>query len=257
MMLFALGFFVSSAMAQNPLPAELDTRITHVDGSATVTLHDHPDAPVAAAEGAPLASGDRILTGKDGRVELGIDGNSAVELGPNTDFTVTSADRKAASFSLAVGSFFAKIKAGLFGDGSLEVRSPDSVASVRGTEFAVETAGAGQPAFVAVFDEGKVAVRGLGAPGELLLARDQETTVAPGKPPLAATPLARFLARREIIARLRLRALKLRAIWKAMTREQRLAARARFFEERRELEERRENRLRRRIDRRPPPRRER
>src|SRR5208282_1193570 len=133
--------------------AELDIRVISIAGDVTVIYHDRGKEGVPATEGMPLEAGDRLKTGAESRVEVGMDANSVIDLGPNSDLTISSVERKAAAFDLSLGSLLAKIKTGLFGnDGSMEVRTPFAVAAVRGTEFAVENS-KDNGANIGVFDE--------------------------------------------------------------------------------------------------------
>jgi hypothetical protein len=120
------------------------------------------------------------------------------------------------------------------------VRSPTSVAAVRGTEFAVDVEG--DQSHVGVFDEGRVEVQGQ-AGGTTVLTPNQETSVARGQMPQRAVPLRRFLARREFM-RSRIRRLAfVRRNWRAMPAAQRREFRARALKR---LRQRRLRRVQRR-----------
>ena len=212
--------------------ANLDARITSIEGSVTLYSSDAPDGE-PAEEGVPVEAGDKIVTGAAGRCELGLDGESIVDLGANTQFTVTSLQRESAGFDLGLGSLVAKIKHGLFGSGELDVRTDSAVAAVRGTEFSVEKGPSGE-SHVGVFDEGQVAVRGA-AGGEVQLSPNQETAVWKGRPPIPARKLQWLAARRRRLVRIRGRILVLRRRWARLPPARRRELRQKFFERRKAL----------------------
>lgn len=214
----------------------LDARITDFQGSVKVITPDEPDG-VAPSQDLPLEAGDRIVTGANGRVEIGVEGESVVELGPNTDFTADSLDRKTPVFGLGLGTLIGKIKAGLFGDGGeLQVRTADAVAAVRGTEFGVENEGTGG-SHVGVFDEGHVAVRGA-VGGEVQLAPNQETSVFHGQRPQEVRALRRFLAHRQRMIAMRRRIVFLHRRWARLPPGKRRAMRQKMIQRRRVLRRR-------------------
>ena len=73
-------------------PSAADARIVSAEGEVFIYAGDAPDdgAPVDASAQAPLQAGDRVHTGDDGRAEIGLEGDSILELGSNSDFTVNA-----------------------------------------------------------------------------------------------------------------------------------------------------------------------
>jgi hypothetical protein len=119
---------------------------------------------------------------------------------------------------MSFGLIVAYIKAGLFGtEGSLEIHSPTAVASVRGTEFAVEINGV-TGANVGVFNEGKVTVRNPYTAGEVFLVHNQETSILNGRSPELPRKLEHFVPQRAKMYRIRKRAMQLRRQWRPMPR---------------------------------------
>jgi len=225
--------FTSTARAQD---AALDARLTSFECKVTVYTADDPDGSEPVQD-MPLEAGDKIVTGTKGRAEFSLDGESVVELGPNTEFTIGSLERRSAAFDLGLGSLLAKIKSGLFGDGGeLQVRTASAVAAVRGTEFGVENS-AEEGAHFGVFDEGKVAVKGASG-GEVLLTPNQETSVLRGQRPQAARALRRFAAHRRRMIAVRRRIAVVRRNWRKLPAAKRQALRQKFVERRRALRER-------------------
>jgi hypothetical protein len=197
-----------------------DARITAVSGE--VVVHPADGSPEVSGEtGMPLEQGDRIVTSADSTAEISLDGESLISLSANSDFTLENTQKSASIFSLTFGSLMAKIQK--LGSQSLSVRSPTSVAAVRGTEFGVDVDG--EQSHVGVFDEGRVEVQG-GAGRPEILTPNQETSVQRGRAPLRAAPLSRFAGRREAM-RAHVRRLALvRRNWRPMSASQRRGARA-------------------------------
>ncbi len=209
----------------------VDARVVTAEGEVFVYAGDAPDdgAPVAASEQAPLQAGDRIHTGDDGRAEIGLEGDSILELGPNSDFTVNALDSAEPAFTLGWGRLIAKIKT-LAEGRRLVVRTPTAVAAVRGTEFAVDVAEDEGGTHVAVFDEGKVAVSGSDGEGETELGANRETEVKRGEGPRRAAKLRHFLQQRSRMAALRGRLPGLRGNWRRLDPGQRAALRGKMRE---------------------------
>ena len=224
----ALPLFVS-AQPQPPEDSTVDARIVKTQGDVLVYYHDAPEEAVAAEEEDPLEAGDRVQTGLKSRAEVGLDGESVIELGANSDFEVTSLAPADQKFAMSVGSFVAKIKSLI--SGRMSVLTPTAVAAVRGTEFGVDV-DEDNRTHVGVFDEGRVAVQNERGEGEQLLEANHETSVGSGERPGRPSALRRFVQRRRHILRMRKRLTALRGRWRTMAREERVnlrrLARARF-----------------------------
>ncbi|MFI5362599.1 MAG: FecR domain-containing protein [Elusimicrobiota bacterium] len=179
------------ASAQGGEGDRWDARITAATGEVSV----HPAGggdEVDGEAGLPLEEGDRVTTAQGATAEIALDGGSLISLSEDSDFTLENTKKSESIFSVALGSILAKIQK--LGSQSLTVRSPTSVAAVRGTEFGVDVeAGASH---VGVFDEGRVEVRSPSG-GMEVLTPNQETSVARGEAPRKAAPLKYFEARRE------------------------------------------------------------
>lgn len=121
-----------------------------------------PPVFVRARAGEPLAPGEVVRTGQDGRAELDL-GRASVRLYPNSLLRVPDGSGAMSSSGEAEGvelergrSIFDVLR----GQDPFEVRTPEVVVSVKGTRFSVALADAG--AAVAVF-RGLVGVRSLAA----------------------------------------------------------------------------------------------
>jgi hypothetical protein len=181
------------SFAQDASPDHWDARLTSVTGEVSVHPADGSEAVVGSAD-MPLEEGDRVVTGEGATAEISLDGESLITLASASDFTLEKTAKAESTFSLAFGSLLAKIQS--LGSRRLSVRTPTSVAAVRGTEFGVDVEGAEQ-SHVGVFDEGRVEVSGSGVTE--VLTPNQETSVARGRPPLKPFALKRFVARRKMM----------------------------------------------------------
>ncbi|MBI2363330.1 MAG: FecR domain-containing protein [Elusimicrobia bacterium] len=196
------------------------------------------DEGLPAEDGAQLEEGDRIETGADSAAELALHQGSVMELGAETSMTVESLKKTDSWFSLSLGSFLAKFEK-FARQQRASVRTPTSVAAVRGTEFGVEVADDGETS-IGVFDEGQVSVSQPDSEGvaETFIERNQEVVLAPGADPetvskdgkrfLRARALDRFERRREGLVRVRERREQLRKTWKDLPPRQRRELRAKW-----------------------------
>ena len=136
-----LAVFALASLMTSPAFAEI-ARIKSSTGAATV---ERGATNLPAAPGLQLNPGDRLVTGKDGRMSLSFIDNTRFAVGPNSrvsvnEFTydrtrqqgkfVTQVDRG----SLAVVSG----KIAKSGRDAMTVRTPNTLLGVRGTKFIVE-----------------------------------------------------------------------------------------------------------------------
>lgn len=218
--------------AQAPEPAsddqtpEHEARLTKIDGTVYIHLQDQDDDQyVPAEEDASLDDGDMIRTGDDGTAELTLDGQSVIEISPNSDFIINSLAPEKTEFHVGIGAIVAKIKHLIQGEG-MSFATPTAVASVRGTELGVSQEPGDEQAHVGVFDEGQVSVSmgkqtaRLGPGQELALHKGQ----AIGRP----GALSRFAASRQRMGALRARQAQLGQNWTRRGAQARQAARARL-----------------------------
>ena len=207
-----------------------DARLSESSGEVTVYTADEPEGVPANGE-FPLHSGDRIKTGSGASAEISLDDGHVIRLRELSDFTLSSVDKSQTEFTLALGSFLAKVQK-LLGGHEMRVRTHTAVASVRGTEFAVEIEGAST--HVGVFDEGKVEVKGDTGAAELLGA-NMETLVGRGQAPSSPYILKKFARHRPFMReKMRARHKALRARWKKLPAEKRLELRKQWLQNRRE-----------------------
>lgn len=209
---------------------EWDARLSESSGEVTVFTADEPEGVPANGE-LPLQAGDRVKTGAGGSAEITLDDGHVIRLREHTDFTLSGLDKARTEFSLALGSFLAKVQK-LLGGHELRVRTQTAVAAVRGTEFAVEVDE--DSTVVGVFDEGKVEVKGEGAGVELLNA-NMETKIPRGQAPLPPYILKKLARHRPFMReKMRARHKALRARFKRLPPEKRLELRKQWLQSRRE-----------------------
>lgn len=131
--------------------------------------------------------GDRLRTALNSRVELQMPDGSVIKINENSMFDVKEiktaeneqSDRQ--SFTLWVGSLFAKFQKIVEQRQSREIETPSAVVAVRGTEFDLQV-DRQQTTVVRVYD-GKVSLRSKTVSGEVLVGVNQESKVERGKPP--------------------------------------------------------------------------
>jgi hypothetical protein len=199
---------VSARAEDISIPASWDARIVEVKGDVRVVLaKSSVDEAIKASKDMPLSAGDRVLTGKSSLAHVAISAESSLELGADSTLTVGSLRQKRSIFNLDIGYLVAKLKH--IASRRFEVRTPNSVTAVRGTELGVEIIPGAEPkTVVGVFDEGQLAVSSLDGTGESLLNANEETDVISDQAPSPPRRLAFFL-RREA----RLKSLRSRRAW--------------------------------------------
>lgn len=136
--------------------------------------------------------GDRLRTALNSRVELQMPDGSVIKINENSMFDVKEiktaeneqSDRQ--SFTLWVGSLFAKFQKIVEQRQSREIETPSAVVAIRGTEFDLQV-DRQQTTVVRVY-KGKVSLRSKTAPGEVMVGVNQESRVERGKPPTPPRP---------------------------------------------------------------------
>lgn len=96
-------------------------------------------APASAQEA--LDSGDRVKTGADGSAVVAFTDGSVIEVGANSNFLFEDHSAKAVKLNISVGLLKAWIKKA---SRRYTVRTPTSVAAIRGTEFLTNVDASGE-----------------------------------------------------------------------------------------------------------------
>ncbi len=136
---FALGFI--ALLAASPAFAEI-ARIKQSSGTAYV---QRSTGQIKAAPGTPLLAGDRLVTGKDGRMSLTFVDNTRFAVGPNSQVAVSEFQydrtRQKGSFVTQVDRGSLAVVSGKIAKSdkdAMKVRTPNTLLGVRGTKFIVE-----------------------------------------------------------------------------------------------------------------------
>ncbi|MEX0807832.1 MAG: FecR family protein [Dongiaceae bacterium] len=137
---------------------------------------------VPLASGAPIQTGDRVRTGADSRIQIELEGGAVLTLGAESELLIPAqAARSVSIVDLLLGIVRAVLPESA-GSGFL-VRGRTAVASVRSTEWIVETS----PETTAVFAiDGEVQVTGTG--GSVTLQAGEGTDVPAASLPSAPKP---------------------------------------------------------------------
>jgi hypothetical protein len=159
----------------------LAATVENVDGLAFVVTDPYNSHPLAAGE--QLLKGQSIRTAKDSNAVLRLADGSTVEMRERSEFAVTE-NLRGVTVRLDRGDVI--VEAAKQHNGRLYVQTPDSLVSVKGTIFEVESGTKGSRVSVV---EGEVKVKH-GGKDETLLPGDQATT----SPSLDKTPVQQNVA---------------------------------------------------------------
>lgn len=199
-----------------------------------------------AIEGMPVEVNDRIKTLKDSSCNMELDDGSFLLIDEKTEASVEylelTEEKHSSKFSLWVGRILANISKSK--SVKMHIKTPTSVAAVRGTEFAVEATD--KETNLGVF-EGEVAVNTPeGAEAEdVMVKADEETSVLKDEKPRTPAKLQEIMRRhKERMVNLREKIAQMRARLKRIPPEKRIIARKRIVERFRGIRERREHQKR-------------
>ena len=136
-----LGAVAIAALATSPASAE----IARIKTSAGVAAIERGTGRVPATPGLRLSPGDRLVTGKNGRISVSFIDNTRFSVGPNSRVAISDfaydRTRQRGSFLTQVDRGSLAIVSGQIaksGKDAMKVRTPNSVLGVRGTRFSVE-----------------------------------------------------------------------------------------------------------------------
>lgn len=158
------GLFVSERLDWSGMT--LAATLENANGAVYV-VSDAQSRQLAA--GAQIKKGERVRTAKDSNALLKLADGSTVEMRERSEFSV-SENRRGVTVNLTRGDVI--VEAAKQHNGRLFVQTPDSLVSVKGTIFAVESGTKGSRVSVV---EGEVEVNHQGK-DETLLPGDQTTT---------------------------------------------------------------------------------
>ncbi len=157
LLVLAAGLASGALLASNPAAAETRScQIARVAGEASLS-HEGKRSPAAA--GMALGAKDQIRTGGDGRVEILCSDKTTVTIGAETELNLGSLvgeqgedETIAMSLHRGIARFLAPVRTW----GTFNVFGPVAVASVRSTEWVMETPKRGTNVLVL---KGRVEVR--------------------------------------------------------------------------------------------------
>ena len=132
---------VLSVLSVAPAAAQI-ARVKQSVGTAVI---ERGSARLPAVPGVQLAAGDRLVTGKDGRISVTFVDNTRFAIGPNSDVAVSQFDydhtRQRGAFVTQVNRGSLAVVSGRIaksGRDAMKVRTPNSLLGVRGTRFIIE-----------------------------------------------------------------------------------------------------------------------
>ncbi len=221
-----------------------DARITDVDGDVKVYLTGDDENAIEAKKDMPLSKGDRIVTGKDGRLELAFAAENALELGSGSVLTLIGIRKADTILGLDAGRFVAQVKKLL--KRRYRIRTPTSVTAVRGTQFAVEIVGEDEDmkTIVGVFDEGQLSVMISDdeSKEERFLEANEEAEFVHGQPPGPVRRLDFLERRRDRLKRVISRRDKRRKRFKKYAKQNRKKLRSKMRKRRDKVRKNRKQR---------------
>ncbi len=141
MLRLPLGIGLIALLAAAPSAAEI-ARIKQSSGTASVVRGSQQ---LKASPGTQLLAGDRLVTGKDGRMSLTFIDNTRFAVGPNSQVSVSEFQydrtRQRGSFVTQVDRGSLAVVSGKVAKSdrdAMKVRTPNTLLGVRGTKFIVE-----------------------------------------------------------------------------------------------------------------------
>jgi hypothetical protein len=129
------------ALLTAPVAAEI-ARVKQSSGTASVARGAQQ---LKASPGLPLQAGDKLVTGKDGRMSLTFVDNTRFAVGPNSSVSVSEFQydrtRQKGNFVTQVDRGSLAVVSGKIAKSNrdaMKVRTPNTLLGVRGTKFIVE-----------------------------------------------------------------------------------------------------------------------
>ena len=138
---YSMALAVIAILTATPANAEI-ARIKQSTGTAVI---ERGAQHLNAAPGLQLQAGDRLVTGKDGRMSLTFVDNTRFAVGPNSNVSVSEFQydrtRQKGSFVTQVDRGSLAVVSGKIAKSdrdAMKVRTPNTLLGVRGTKFIVE-----------------------------------------------------------------------------------------------------------------------
>jgi hypothetical protein len=133
----------STGFAQEPEVVEMEgqeAEVTLIEGGAELSRKE-PALKKSLNQGDLLVDGDRVTTGEQARLELGMPDGSFLRFAQNTNFELISVDydeqtkQRDIEIHAALGKAWAKVSNLTGGGGRFHVTSQNAVAGIRGTTY--------------------------------------------------------------------------------------------------------------------------
>ena len=141
MLRLPIGLGLITLLTASPVAAEI-ARIKQSSGTAAV---ERGGQRLKSAPGVQLLAGDRLLTGKDGRISVTFIDNTRFAVGPNSQVSVSEFQydrtRQKGSFVTRVDRGSLAVVSGKIAKSNrdaMKVRTPNTLLGVRGTKFIIE-----------------------------------------------------------------------------------------------------------------------
>ena len=149
----ACGVFCTSlTILGRAQTAESAGKVSAVMPATTVSHSNSPKQGVDATKDLPLVWRDTVETKKTGRVRIQLNDQSILSLGPDSRLRIEKHDAREqqTSLQLAYGRIRCQVSKITRSTGKFELRTPDSVAGVIGTDFGADASIPGQTSYVCI-----------------------------------------------------------------------------------------------------------
>ena len=182
----------------------------------------------------PLESGDQILTGEDGEVEIAVAENVLWLLLPNSQFVIGRTETSRGTFSMPEGTLLGKVSHGPAGESQeWQFQMPTAMCSIKGTEFGIVMSKK-EGMQLGVYS-GQVEVRTVDLEDRqppYLVAAKEEGQAQRGQTFLKKIQLgSEFVALSKRLPEVRERSSSIQNAWTSFTKEERLLVRRKFLPE--------------------------
>lgn len=177
------------ALVDAPPVQETEGKIQSLTGEVQVKTQTGELKPVSVGEPVPMNSA--IVTGKDGRIRLAMKDGNELELAPESQMVVEAYENNSAKknvlMNLIRGKIRAQVREKYKGPSDrFQIKTPASVAGVRGTDFATiydeSKAAASTVTFEGAVDFGTLAADG-SIKDAVTVTKGQESRMVQGLPP--------------------------------------------------------------------------
>src|SRR5438876_984048 len=129
-----IGICVLWTSIVTPLRAEeadqRDARVTETRGPVTLRTADRPQEAMGLNPDTPLAAGDILDTGPESQAEITLDGETVLQVLPNSHLTLLKIFFQNTQLELKRGGMLAKVKPAANPENSLILKMPTAVVAI-------------------------------------------------------------------------------------------------------------------------------